>query len=350
MLKADIKIDLADQEGLIKLSNDDARKSYIMECIDLFEVQELSTRADWKQAAIDGAISTFGLGVSGANKMLGSGCTAATLGALGLAGPAAAGSVLVTCGVAFMFLAALNFASYTFQNYRQDGGWRNDADSSAAKRSIEMHMETLNNLGLGAARPLIEGLYVTEDLMGIDQLFTDKREDSSNNVLSSGAVYWFNVSEPVHVGYQLVLQHEDHNKSVFIEPDALDEAAELYKACGKSGEWCVSEHRLLNSTIAKRDSSGNWASYNDWGVNEGYLNDWLIWDEYGKAARRLAYDNSVGIVSQVQPCTNDFRCYAVSSKWCLAGGMSRQRTQDSAWVGEVYYDSYGGVDGQCYNG
>lgn len=82
----------------------------------------------------------------------------------------------------------------------------------------------------------------------------------------------------------------------------------------------------------------------------GYDEDRLEWGEFEKAAHRNGFNDLFGnMVDNVQSC-DDWACYSEHDKFCFAGGMSSQRTKDSAFVGEVYVQGFGGIDSPCEDG
>lgn len=104
--------------------------------------------------------------------------------------------------------------------------------------------------------------------------------------------------------------------------------------------------RGTNETINKRYDNGAWFSFNTYGMNP-YYSEVLTTD-----GDRFQEEAGPGVQSEylhkVQPCSNDPRCYAVANKGCVAASHdSKGPGIDSDIVGEYYYNSYGGVDGEC---
>ncbi len=316
-------------------------------------------RRKWRHSFIDGTISMFSFIVSATDALYATACTPTFLGALGVINPAGAGATLAACGWTGAVLAAMNWASYIVSSHRDNGGWEWNDDSARDKRSLDILSETFGNLPDSAFRPLVNNLYsVRDDNHDYFQLLT-KRDITASLILDHGLLIDTSLGKADYIGYQFIADHGNHNKSVVIQSGSEIDAIETWHRCGDEKE-CYSENvewvnqskegNALNNltAIAKRTGNLYWQSYNDWGENGGYVHDWWYWDEYSKAAQAKLGDQS--ILQKVQSCTNDYRCYGVHSKICLAGGMSKTRTKDSAWVGEVYANGYGGIDGECQNG
>lgn len=313
----------------------------------------------WKTSFVDGTVSMFSFIVNSADAFYATACTPTFLGALGVANPAGAGATLAACGWSGAVLAVMNWTSYVVSSHNDNGGWNWDSDSARDKRSFDILSETFGYLPDSAVRPLVNNLYsIRDDKHEYFQLLT-KRDSIASQILDHGLLYDTSLGKAEYIGYQFIADHGNHNKSVVIQSGSENDAIETWHRCGDENE-CFSDNiewvdqnekgsgknRLMSMT--KRTGNLYWQSYNDWGENGGYVHDWWYWDEFSKAAQEKLGDQS--ILQKVQSCTNDFRCYGVHSKICLAGGMSNTRTKDSAWVGEVYANGYGGIDGECQNG
>lgn len=98
--------------------------------------------------------------------------------------------------------------------------------------------------------------------------------------------------------------------------------------------------------LVSSDSSSFWVSFTGWGGDIGYIADLLNWDEFSKAGRDMAFKDS-WFTLQAQGCTNSYYCFALKSKMCAAVGFSQTMGINDAEVGEVYYNSFGGLDNDC---
>ncbi|KAK9352068.1 hypothetical protein V1523DRAFT_271592 [Lipomyces doorenjongii] len=92
------------------------------------------TRQLWQRAAIDGAVSTFSVVVTGAIGIYYIVCTAAILAHMGLQGVARIQASLTACVIAGICLTALEFASATLLSYRSQGGWSYTSGSGPASK------------------------------------------------------------------------------------------------------------------------------------------------------------------------------------------------------------------------
>lgn len=321
--------------------------------------RELYKRYTWLRSIVNGVISTFSLAVSGANVLLAAGCSQPFLAAVGIAQPAAVPAVLTACWVAGASIAFANIASYTLNEQKE--GWEWGGGSNRDKRSsVERNMSSTHFDGL-PVRQLSSTLYSVQNMSDPFSSLLMKRDDLPANILTHGSLYSIVDNSTVHVGYQFIADHGTHNKSVVIEPGAEQDAIETWIRCG-GDELCqsdanviVGEHnddgRNINATgkvrreLSKRTGNSYWQSYNSYGYNGGYVTDWMQWGEVDQMAAAMQYENFM--LEQIQPCTDSYSCYGVIQKVCLSGGMSQEQGVDSAWVGEVYINAYGGIDEQC---
>lgn len=317
---------------------------------------DLERRALWKSAAIDRALSTFALILSGANVLYAAACTPTFLAMANIATPAGAGATLAACTTTGLLLAASNFASYTLNNYGSQGGWNYDSDSEkSSKRTLGEHHNLILDAGYTKYRSISPNTYLASSIEAhneIESLISYHCPLWSNRINHHGHIILADDYNITHGGYQFVVENNNHNKSIVSDIEGITSALITLEQCGDN-DICIAEGAIYNSnntSLQKRDSNGFWVSYNDWGFNTGYENDWWQWNEFSKGAQELAGSNKLGIVTQVQSCTNDYRCYGYYNKACFAGGMSLTREDDSAFVGEAYIQSYGGVDGTCDNG
>lgn len=167
------------------------------------------------------------------------------------------------------------------------------------------------SLGAERYRHIADDIYTLDvDDGAFNGLNLNKRDGNGNMIIHKGKVVRINNGLVSDLGYQMIVDANGHNKSMFAEPDAMVRAVETYITCGHEQE-CYEDGVLLKSVgnsstngLDKRDLSGAWASYNDWGYNGGFTHDWWYWDEFSKAARSMAYDTSLNFVQQVQPCTS----------------------------------------------
>lgn len=311
-------------------------------------ISELTKRASWREAAIDGAISTFSLALSGANGLYATACSGSLLSLIGIVIPQAILAGISSCIVAGLGMAAVNFLTYMVGSYNNQGGWVYDDDAETSKRG------TLNGpLALDSNfRHLMGNIYTLRNVTNhatTYNLMSTHAPKYMERLKHSAPVYFINETLVDHIGHQMIIAMDSHNVSVMADLAGHEDAIKTLADCDP-GSYCPSPtRRYANQTMLKRDDSGFWISYNDWGTNIGYDKDWLDWDEIEKMARDLAYEDPFGLIQQVQPC-EERQCYSVSDKFCFAGGMSPDRGQQSAFVGEAYIQAYGGVDGECDNG
>lgn len=87
----------------------------------------LDRKASWVNSLIDGAISTFGLAVTGANALYVAACIPTFLNVFDLAIPGAHLERLTSYFMAGAFIVVANFASYSINAYHEDGGWKFDS-------------------------------------------------------------------------------------------------------------------------------------------------------------------------------------------------------------------------------
>lgn len=87
----------------------------------------LDRRASWVNSLIYGAISTFGLAVTGANILYAAACIPTFLNVFDLAIPGAHLERLTSYFTAGAFIVVANFASYSINAYHEDGGWKFDS-------------------------------------------------------------------------------------------------------------------------------------------------------------------------------------------------------------------------------
>lgn len=98
--------------------------------------------------------------------------------------------------------------------------------------------------------------------------------------------------------------------------------------------------------IEKR-SSGSWVSYNIYGDNPYLCEAEQQWtSDYQNTILDLVSRNGA---QQVQDCQQP-ECYSILQKLCLSVGDSTTPGVESEVVGEVYLNSYGGIDAQCQLG
>lgn len=324
----------------------------------------LEKRASWLRDIVDGAISTFSLAVSGANAIYATACSGTFAAAVGLVIPGGPLSTLAACGAAGAALAVSNIMSYTLN--KQSQGWTWGGGSNRDKREeLAANISTIyfNDL---PTRHITDNIFSVEDDKHDFSSYLSKRDDTPGTVINHGLLYTLENDQPVYIGYQFIADHSTHNKSVVIEAGHEQEALDTWLKCGHEQDCRTDNYNLTNlgefkdggifvdyndtSSVPIERRTGNlyWQSYNSYGYNGGYVQDWLNWGEINKMAQAMSGDTNY--ISQVQPCSNDFRCYAIASKWCLAGGMSKLRGVNSAFVGEIYVNGYGGVDGQCDSG
>ncbi|CCE61430.1 hypothetical protein TPHA_0A03540 [Tetrapisispora phaffii CBS 4417] len=305
-------------------------------------------KRSWRADIIDGAVSTFSDIVTGANLIYSGGCTSTFVALLGVTLPGIGGAALGTCLWVGSLLAAANFVSYTLLKHGNNGGWEYDSDSATAhKRSFDER----NLLGLPGYRHIIGPLYtqISGDTDGhSERMLRDISHEHANRVLSSSGLFSNATGALMHIGYQFILNHDTYNTTVITDIAGHADAINTYLTC-LPGEYCYSVSNTNNNTLTKRDDNGFWLSYNDWGDNLGYAADWASWGEFTKAAQEYQGQDVLGAIQQIQPCTQQ-QCYGIYNKFCFAGGLSATRGENSAFVGEVYYTAFGGVDGDCYNG
>lgn len=302
----------------------------------------------WGQDAVDGAITMFASVSANVFSTLIVSCTPSFLDYFGIVVPQAMVLRISVCAWSLGIAALVSYVGLLMQAHRANGGWQFDNGSGSAndKRFIGAFEEVFGTAGVF---PLFDDMFIVNG-MPIGSNHFNKRDEYLDHGIDVKSLIHMNDTEMVHMAYTFYIELHDHNKSVVAEINALEDAIETWKRCGTS-DYCRSSRNVwldANSTSLHKRDGGDWASYNDWGFNGGYVNDWWLWDEFKHGAQAMQSDNSN--VEHVQSCTNDARCYAAASKYCLAGGMSSNRKQDSAWVGEVYLNAYGVIDGECFNG
>lgn len=309
----------------------------------------LAKRASWITAAIDGAVSTFSLLIGGADVLYGAACSPAFLARLGVVSPSTTLPTLSACISVGVLLAVANFVSYTLNSYGTQGGWDYDSNSgTASKRDIPL----LDGQPAGSYRHVLGHVYAmnTEQQHPlIVSLFETHAPHYMTRLMHSSSLYDNSTGDMIEIGYQFILSMDGYNTTVITDTGGHEAAVQVLGECAP-GQYCTSQTAVSNGTkMGKRDEDGFWMSYDDWGTNIGYDNDWQTWGEFNKAISNYGYNNEFGAVQQIQPCTEP-QCYGYSSKFCFAGGMTTNMDDQSAFVGEAYVQAYGGVDGQCYNG
>lgn len=168
--------------------------------------------------------------------------------------------------------------------------------------------------------------------------------NSSYGLEHVGYVFAFNATDLVNI--HVVVSDLDGMDGAAEATTRFDGTNQTFDANAVMTNMCGT---IANDALTKRDSPYAWASFTSWGGDTGYIRDLGAWGEYGLAARNMLNIN-FGWVENTGGCTNDNRCYTVMSKWCWAIGFSYNQGDDDAQVGEIYLQSYGGLDYNCWLG
>lgn len=282
--------------------------------------------------------------MNGANLIYATACTNPILVYFDIIVPPAGLVRLQTCLWVGALVAAANWASYTLLAYGDQGGWRWDNDSGSTKRD-------------GGSHPGADFRHVYGNIYALSnetlhattlELMSFHAPNHISRVWHDTPLYGYSNNRLEHIGHQMYFHMDTYNVSMISDIDGHEDAIRTLGTC-TPGKYCPSSSiKLVNSTT-KRDSGGMWLSYNDWGANIGYDADWTNWNEFKNAAQNTGARDQLGGVQQIQPCTDEM-CYGVYNKFCLSGGMSPNRGEQSAFVGETYVSAYGGVDGVCDDG
>lgn len=315
---------------------------------------------------VDGLITFFNQRIQGYDTIHATVCGESMLTALGFAADKSVEGRLVQCSVASVVWAVINYTSHLVAAGKDKGGWTWDSGSGNSKRDYDEHMGVLKASGYATGRHLAGSVYSVElsdkewASAGLSKRDgashkrdASHKEDASDKILHVGKLLNVVGGGVEHMGYQMIVSHNDRTGSIFAEPGALRSAKETLAKCSGAGE-CFQEGLVMrgkaSATTAKKrsEADGIWASYNDWGYNGGNIHNWWQWDEFSRAARAALGQARGNYVVKTQNCDNDAKCYAYVSKWCVAGGMLRMPGVDSAFVGEAYLYGYGGIDTTCH--
>lgn len=261
-------------------------------------------------------------------------CTATYLAAAGLVPVAGEAGIAACAGVTGLWAISTFIAGAV-----GTGGWLYDSGSASAnaKRDYWDSSYILNGTDFK--------VHINKDVhTEFDQLFETYCPNTKQLVRHVAKYSHVNVSAENGI-YNFISETKYGNISTVAGAESIIDALKVHETCFTGGS-CIAP----NVTLAKRDDNSGWASYTDWGTNQGYDQDYENWNYGYLVPNNYAEKLGNNIVSQTQPCTNSDLCYAIDNKYCLAVGYSDTRTEDSVAVGEVYNDAYGAVDGECYNG
>lgn len=259
------------------------------------------------------------------------------------------------CVAAGAALAAIGWAGTMLNAYGRSHGWFTDNSASSAhapkmKRGASISSDRHYSHLFGNMFIDISQQYdsATDSiLLQYDSLFHD-------NITFTSQLYSNASGEYDSVGHMLTFYNGIIGTTqTAIAPDDTihDVATALAKFDGINQAF--SDDAMIyggnSSTLNKRSSDSFWISFTGWGGDTGYLGDLLDWDEFDRAARAEAGDADLFVLN-VDGCSNSQYCYVVKSKFCYAAGFSPNQGIADAIVGEVYIQSFGGLDGDCMSG
>ncbi|KAK9350814.1 hypothetical protein V1523DRAFT_418611 [Lipomyces doorenjongii] len=173
------------------------------------------------------------------------------------------------------------------------------------------------------------------------------------NVTLAASIFHNRTGLLEEMGYILQFYSDEYSHTALISEESLDDALETLVRFDGRSHTKSSHYREVfgrDPSLQKRGTTYQWISYTGWAGNTGYIGDLENWNEYTRFANEYEFDDVVGDIEQVQPCTTFPECYAVYDKYCTTIGMSRTQGIDDAEVGEVYYMAYGGLDNDCEQG
>jgi hypothetical protein len=192
----------------------------------------------WRTSAVDGSVKMFSFVASTSDAVYASVCGISTLAALGLVGPAGAFASMTACAVSLGLLAVVNWASYIVSSHNDHGGWNWDPSTGTAKRELDGNHNILLSLGAERYRHIADDIY-TLDLDVDDGAFNGlnlNKRDSNGKIIHKGKVVRVNNGLVSDLGYQMIVDENGHNKSMFAEPDAIAQAVKTYITCGHEQE------------------------------------------------------------------------------------------------------------------
>lgn len=98
---------------------------------------------------------------------------------------------------------------------------------------------------------------------------------------------------------------------------------------------------MSGSPLVSRDDPGDWISYNTYGANPGRCQDL----EQQINTYNSQYD---GAYEEIGSTILNMNGGAIPSKFCMAASDGDSNPgENSAIVGEIYFNQYGGVDQEC---
>lgn len=189
-----------------------------------YQAHNLDKRESLANAAIDGAVSMFGLAVADANALYAMGCSGTLLASLGVIEPAAALGSISTCLGVMALLAVLNFASYAVSPYNDQDGWHYDDYAETSGQILGGHaiMELDSNY-----RHITKGLYTLRNVtihplsMSLIDLHAAEHKP---RLLSAGPIFSLSLSGDDVVGHQMVMNMDAYNVSVMASTEGFEDA------------------------------------------------------------------------------------------------------------------------------
>lgn len=309
----------------------------------------------WKAATIKGAITLFVGIFSVTTAMYVNGCGATLTDAMHMTKGSSTQDNLAACVIAGTALALSAYAGITVSAYGIAAGWIYDSSSSTvSKRDFIPPKDGTFMQHLGGSVYLEHPDQHNSDILGFIRAQASQYEE---HLRFSGRLFSNQTGSLDHVGYSFIVGSENYNHTVITDTKGHIDAIEtLGRFDGET--YTPSNHikfvndtNLVNDTnFVKRDETGFWLSYTNWGLNTGYEEDLLEWNEYETFAQEYSYGDGFGTINQIQPCTNSVQCYSVQSKFCAGIGFSPDMGKEDAEVGEVYVEAYGGLDMDCASG
>lgn len=314
-----------------------------------------------KQALIDGTITAYIATITGANGIWAALCSPSFTSAFSIASYVTSlGTRLTGCVISLVILAVLDYIGhFLYQMKGQPWVW--DDHSGAARRAAPL-------LASNASDYWVHENYPGNGAWLSDNVYQHKPDSHPDWFAQAMADAGLNNSQVVYTGSMFVFDNStsivkrgaddasdihtfafmNHvNGSVAGDSAGIIDALRTYAEYDGITETFSRNTPWVNTTMHKRDDAGGaWASYNDWGLNPGYVQDLVDWGEFYKGQGFA--DAASDTVNHFQPCEQQ-QCYSEASKYCFGVGFTPQAGKESAMLGEIYNYGYGGVDGQCYN-
>lgn len=314
----------------------------------------------WNVWSIDGGIKFFmGLFIAVTGVVL-NGCGPGIMEKMGMPGEAYQGDQERNCIAAISALAASGFAGSLLIEYGTSAGWIFTGQSASSPHKRNYMSITEPKVGTEMLE-IMPGYHIEMSNDRNNSVYQQLQMHHSihhENIIMASPVYnGYSNGTLTHVGDLFTFNNTIANTlhSVFT-PVGLAEVASttLQKFDGINQVFSddtvlVNSDGTFSNSLQKRDSPYAWASFTGWGGNTGYLNDLIMWNEFPKTATAIGSSGN-DLIQEIDGCSNSEYCFSVSSKFCYSIGFSATQGDDDAEVGEIYIQSFGGLDYDCVYG